>query len=677
MSDLSIPGASSNQNTQKIIDTLMEVERIPLKRLQAEQTLEQNRKTVWQDITRKLTSFRDLARALFSFQNPFTEKIAESSDEKILTAVAERDAMEEKKKITVEKLATADRFLSRQLSKDFKVEAGEYVFKVGDKEVRFTFKGGSVKDFVDALNKRGGELLSASVVSDTKTTQVLLLESKKTGAKNRLVLSEKAAELGMAAGMLERSSGSSRKLALTEKGIETWAKPLSPESYKLSGEGVLTLNPESELRIPVQPSLGLSPNMVLELSVKTLQIPEPKPGETIVPPGPSIPDSGSIEFEGIRIYSGKSVAPLPEYAAPKPPERVDDMQVIFAEGGGKLIPLPQIADSGDFQKIQIPIGELMTALDSIDLRNRNTYRTILIKDISVFDKTQRGDYTAANALSEAGDAVIDMDGIAVTRDSNLIDDLIPGVKLTLQGESTKPVELSIGRDIEGIKKEIVGFIGTYDRLLTDIDILTRKDESIITAAAYLTDEEQKKATENLGILMGDLSLQQIKDSMQRIMMNPYPTSRGKDLTLLAQIGVATDVRKIGTMSSIDKSKLRGYLEVDEALLDEAVTRYPEAVRELFGSDTDGDLVVNAGVAYSLDALIRPYIQVGGTLPAKSSNIDAEIARTKKQITDYQKHLEAYEAELKRKYAMMEGALNQLQKNSQAIDNFNKQNSGGN
>ncbi len=675
MSDLSIPGVSSNLNTQKMIDALMEAERVPLKRLQTEQAKEQQQKTVWQDISRRLTSFRDTARALYSYQNPFTEKIAETSDQKILTAVAERDALEEKKKITVEKLATADRFLSRQLPKDYKVEAGEYVFTVGDKEVRFTFKGGSVREFVDALNKRGGDLLAASVVSDTKTTQVLLIESKKTGSKNRLTLSGKAGDMGLSMGMLERSATSSRRIALTEKGIEAWARPLSPDAYSLSAGGELTLEPGSELRLPVSPSMALNPNMVLEFSVKTVQIPEPRPGETPVPPGPSIPESGSIEFEGITIHSGKAEAPLPEYTPPKPPERVDDMQVLFAEGGGKLLPLPPFEDSAEFKKVQIPIGELANSLDYLDFRNRNTYRSITVKDVVIYDKTQRGDYTAANALGEAGDARLVMDGIKITRDSNLIDDLIPGVKLTLQGESPNPVELTVGRDVEGIKQELVGFVGAYDRLITDIDILTRNEESVITAATYLTDDERKKATENLGILMADSTLRTLKDTMQRLVMNAYPTSRGRDLALLAQIGISTNATAVGASSSIDKTKLRGYLEVDDAKLDEALTRYPEAVRELFGSDTDGDLVVNSGVAYALDTLIRPYVQVGGILPAKTANLDSAIDRTKKQITDYQKHLDDYQKELKRKYATMEGALNQLQKNSQSIDNFNKSNSG--
>ena len=168
-------------------------------------------------------------------------------------------------------------------------------------------------------------------------------------------------------------------------------------------------------------------------------------------------------------------------------------------------------------------------------------------------------------------------------------------------------------------------------------MLTRKDAAVIDEAGYLTDEEKKKAAERLGLLTGETMLSNLKSSMQQIMMNAYPTSRSRDLALLAQIGIATDLRRPG--SGIDKTRLRGYLEVDEAKLEAAIASWPDAIRELFGNDTDGDLVVNAGVAYSLDALLRPYVQTGGILPNRVAGTDTLIARSTREISDYEKRLD--------------------------------------
>ncbi len=98
MSDLSIPGVTDKYNTQKIIDALMTAKREPLTRMQKELELEQQRKTAWQDVTRKLSGLRDTARFLYSFQNPFNDRVASSSDEKTLVATATRQATEETKK---------------------------------------------------------------------------------------------------------------------------------------------------------------------------------------------------------------------------------------------------------------------------------------------------------------------------------------------------------------------------------------------------------------------------------------------------------------------------------------------------------------------------------------------------------------------------------------------------
>jgi flagellar hook-associated protein 2 len=672
MSDLSIPGVTDKYKTQKIIDALMAAKREPLTRMQKELGVEQQKKTVWLDVTRKLSGLRDTARLLFGFQNPFNERVAASSDERTLVGTATRQAVEETKKILVKQVATADRFLSRSLPREFAVDPGQYTFKVGDKQVSLSWKGGSLRAFADALNARGADLLSASVVNDTKTTQVLLIEGKLTGSTNRLSFLDKAADLAVKAGMLQRSQTGARQLTFDQKALAQWTKPLAPDGYQVQA-GMLTVNPGAELKIPVSPSIALNKNMVLELSVKVEKLLESTGAEATPPPGPSIPTTGGIDFKGVHVESAPSETPLPEWQPPKLPENITDLQSLFMEGDGKVTPLPPVPDSAEFQKIQIPIGELASTLDALDLRNRNTYRKLDVKDISIFDKTQRGDFVPTNALSQSGDAVISMDGIDVKRGTNNIDDLIPGVTLTLKAPSDSPVELAVKHDVEGIKKQVMGLVGSYNQIITDIDVLTRKDGSIIENATYLTDDERKKAKDNLGLFSADLSLQQLKSSMQNTMMNPYPTSLGRELSLLAQIGISTDTRAPGA-GGIDKTRLRGYLEIDDQKFTSSIERHAEQVKQLFGSDTTGDLVVDTGAAFKLDALLQPYVAVGGIIPQRANTLDQQIAASNRDIANYKIKLDDYEAELKKKYGQMGGALDTLQKSSQSLQNFNKQNS---
>jgi flagellar hook-associated protein 2 len=672
MSDLSIPGVTDKYNTTKIIDALVAVKKEPLTRMQKALDVEKQKKTVWQDFNRKLSGLRDTARTLYGFQNPFNDRVATTSNERSLTATATRQAAEETKRITVKSAATADRFLSQPLPRDFSVPAGQYTFRVGEKEVSLPWKGGTLKAFVEALNARGSAVLSASLVNDTTTTQVLLIEGRSTGSANRLTFSDKAADLGISTGMLQKVQTGARTLTLDQKAPAAWTTPLAPGGFSVQ-DGTLVLRPGAELKLPVSPSMTLNPNMVLELSVKVEKLPQQPFVEVKPPPGPAVPPTGGMDFKGIHIESDPSRVPLPEWQPPRPPEVVTDLQGLFMEGGGTVTPLPALPDVAEFQKIQVPIGEMASTLDAIGLRNRNTYRVIDVKDISIFDKTQRGGYTPAKALAQAGDAVLSMDGIEVRRATNAIDDLIPGVTLNVKGPSDSPVELSVKHDAEGIRKQVQAFIGSYNQIVTDIDVLTRKDESIIADATYLTDDERKKARDNLGLLFGDLSLQQLKSSMQQVMMNPYPTSLGRELSLLAQIGISTDTRQPGS-AGIDKTKLRGYLEIDDPKLSAAIEQRAEAVKELFGNDTTGTLVVNTGAAFSLDTLLRPYVQTGGIFPQRVTTLDQQIARSNREISDYKVKLDDYTAELKRKYAQMGSALDSMQKNSQSLNNFNKQNS---
>ena len=64
-----------------------------------------------------------------------------------------------------------------------------------------------------------------------------------------------------------------------------------------------------------------------------------------------------------------------------------------------------------------------------------------------------------------------LDGINVVRDTNDIDDLIPGVTLNLVSESEQPVDLMVKRDIDTIMDSLITFVGNYNQLLTKVDIL--------------------------------------------------------------------------------------------------------------------------------------------------------------------------------------------------------------
>jgi flagellar hook-associated protein 2 len=670
MSDLTIPGVTSKYNSEKSIKALVETERIPLQRLESERITLQDQKAVWLRLNQKIARVREGARDLYGFQNPFDNKIAKSSDDSILTATAARTAVEEKLSIRVKQIASADRFLSRSLPRDFQAPAGRYRFRIGEEELKLDFRGGSLKELAAAINAKGGSLLAASVVEDTPGTQVIVIESKKTGSRYPLSFHDQAAAFGEQAGLLERSPTAGRTLPIGKDTVSAWSKPLSAEAMKIA-EGVLSLGPATEARLPIKPPVTLSGNMVLSFELRSLAIPE-QPFQAPAPPsGPALPEVGGIEYGGIQVQSARSQTPLPEWKPPEPPQRIDDPVVLFAEARGQSLPLPPVKDSDAFYTVELGPQDLPAELEGLALRNRNTNRTIELRNVRVYDKAARGDYRPAHPLSTAQDAKFDLDGVEVTRPENKVADLIPGVTLDLKAAGDKPVELAVQKDLEGIKNSLIRFFGTYNDLLTQVDILTRKDEAVIQDAQYLNDAEREQAGKELGLFTGNVTLMQMKSRLQRIMMDPYPTDAGRELALLAQIGITTSGGVFQTTGTVDKSKLRGYLQLDEAKLEQALGRNAGWVKQLFGNDTNKDLAVDSGAAFSTDSYLKPYADTGGIVANRVNTLSDSITRKNREIDAYNRHLAEYERELRRKFGVMEGALDSLEKSSQTIENFNK------
>jgi len=666
MSDIPIPGVSNQYNTSKIISDAMKLERIPLTRLQDREATLKKQREAWLDINRTISTVRDASQTLYSFTNPFEDKVATTTNPSVLTATATRKAQIGTQKITIEKIAQADAFLSTPLPSDFTVPPGDYGFAIGKKELSFQWGGGRLTDFAQFINQRSQGLLDASVINDTPTTQVFLIKSKLTGAQNALKFTKDSINFGLTAGLLVKTGFGERALPLSPTAVQPWTKPLAPESYSVS-EGIITLKPGAELSVPVAPPVAAQKGLVLELTVSVRDLPQGVGTQAAAPTGPTIPPTGEIDYQGIKIQSSPSAAGLPPWSPPTPPPVVSDLGVLYLKDGAKSIKLPDLKDAQGPQVVQIPLTDYVQSLEAVEARNLNTYREIQISGIRIYNPNARGEYSPVHAISQASDAVVDLDGVKATRASNTIDDLIPGVTLNLQAPSPAPVTLDVGPNKKKIKDAIISFVGDYNNLLANLEVYTSRDPAVIDEITYYTPEQRKAAHEKLGLFMGDFTLSEMKSRLQEIMMNPYKTSAGRDLALLAQIGISTNT--VHAYTGYDAAKLRGYLDIDETKLDQALASELTPVKDLFGYASGGDLIINTGVAYTVDQFLKGFNSVGGIIPMRTASLDQSISQTKQDITTMQQQLAEKEQSLKDKYGQMQGAIDSLQQSSKAIQSL--------
>ncbi|MDR2516780.1 MAG: flagellar filament capping protein FliD [Spirochaetaceae bacterium] len=439
--------------------------------------------------------------------------------------------------------------------------------------------------------------------------------------------------------------------------------------------GELWVGAGGSVTVPFSQTINTTPQLVFSFEAATevfseeaFAVPEP-------PPGPDIPAAGSITYGGITIENEASRVTLPAWEAPAPPVRRDDFAIIsLTFQDGSTARLPPLHDSDRFDAYQYRLMDLTGGkpVAGITIQNTNTHRDLTVRNIVIRDPHVIAGLKPRNAVSEAQDAIVSMDGIEIKRPTNNVDDLIPGVTLNLKAPSERPVTLDIQPDRDVIKEAIIEMVGNYNRLMAEVNVLTRRDERVIEDLTYLTAEERDAYRQRLGAFSGDSTLNSFRGSLLRAATAPYLTDSSPEMSMLRQIGIGTDMRGGTAASGYDPSRLRGYLEIDEKALDTALAGNLTAVQQLFGFDSDGDMLADTGVAYNIDQLVRPYVETGGIISLKTGTIDSRLAQDSRRIETLERQLATREADLKTQYARMEGAYANMERMSTSLDNFSRQ-----
>lgn len=649
MSDISIPGVTTSKyGTDKLIEGLMKVERVPRDREQRQLDEYKEQQSVWRNLNQLGTKLRDSAKNLYSYNNPFTEKIGESTNDRAVTLSATREAREQSFNVHIKQIAAGDSFLSAEIPKDGKVPKGTYTFSVGDKNISFGWKGGGYSEFIDALNRRGEGLIRSSLIQVTQDSRALLIEAQKTGANQRLVFGDDALTFALNTGIIKKND----KAAITISDTSVVAAPLSNKIITFSS------------------TARASEGLTLEYEISWTE----KDIEEEIAPFPEGPDTGTppaMTYSGITIQNAPfetalSAAIIQEPSTPA----VDNNIVSLRTTRGIAIPTEEARSTPEKTTTRVSLSEFGD-VNALLVHNRNSNKRFSIENIRIFDPKAAGEYIPTNPVSTAQDALLSYEGINITRNTNTIDDLVPGVTLSLYEPTDKQETITIKPDTEIAKESIISLVGSYNRLMAELNILTQTKPEIISEIQYFTADEIKEAEKNLGMMQGDTTLNGIKYSLQRITTSPYNNTENSSITMLSQLGIST---KSAAGGGADSSRLRGYLEIDEKKLDVALKNSIESIKTLFGSDIDGDLIIDSGVAFSLDTQMTPYVRTGGIFSTRTNGLASRISNSEKKIARFDEQLETKEADLKNKYGKMEGALNSLQNQSNSISNFNKQNS---
>ena len=683
MAGLNIPGVTDQYNTNDTVEKLMKIERIPLTREQNQLESLKTEKNAWRDINTKLSSLRDNTKTLYSFENPFNSKLTSSTEEYAITAEANRSASLQSFKVDVIQAASSDRFLTDELENDFKVPVGTYTYKVGEKQITFNWKGGTLKDFSNAINKRGNNIIKSSIIGASAGNKSLLIEAVPTGKGNRLIFEDDAKTFAFDSGMVDKIKSQTQTFASSQTEIlpvnkieydePVYMPPLSLTNTKYDEEKqTATVEPRGAYQVKVPEKILRDTDLHLQFKITQKETEDitPEINKTLIQP--ELPDAGTAEYGGIIISNNLSDTNLnlpPEPPAPLEPVKTNSiLYAVMEDGSEKEIPYTPAEDEKAAQ-IDVKLSEY-PGLKAIAVRNLNTGTSYEISSFTALDPVKDLGYGPKHPVSTADDAIIKYEGITITRSSNKIDDVVPEITLNIHDKTEKTATIAVKPDTEASKAAIIEFVGKYNQAVAELNILSQNKQEIIDELDYLSPEEKEAEQKKLGLFQSDFSLTNIKSNMSSTLAARYLFSDTAEITMLSQLGIATNAG--GYSGGYSQSKLRGYLEIDEKKLDDAISNHLDDIKMLFGYDSDGDLIVDTGIAYKLDKQISAYTQTGGILAMKTSSLDSKIKSSESKISKLENQMAKKEAELRNKYSQMEGSLNSLEAQQNTISNFTKQ-----
>ncbi len=663
MADINIPGVTDKYKTNDLIKNLMEAEKVPLTREQKQLDRYKTEQSTWRNVNAQMSALRDSVKLLYSFDNPFNSKLASSTDEYAVSAEPKRDANLESFKIEVLQAAAADRFLSEELDSKAQVPAGTYEYGVKDKTIKFNWKGGKLTDFAAALNRRAEHTIKASVIGVTSDKQALLIESLITGSENRLTFSGAAKDFALATGMIGKSPvQGSKAFSVSRDNVRDTAN-LTSKTLSFTEENI-TLPPRSGFEAEIPQKIRSDSAYQIRFSARVQDMPQ----EEIYDSQPSLPSSGFVQFKDITLANEDVDTKLEKTEQAVAQEPVEDFTAVFIKNSdGTEIPLEALKTDGEDSAYRIDTKEFPN-VQSIVVKNNNTHKKIILTAPETINTSAAGDFIPLHPADIASDAKIKYQGITVTRPTNSMDDVVPNVTLNVHAKTEKPATITISSDTESAKQALITFVGKYNRLVAEINILTQTKPEIISELEYFTEEEAKEAEKRLGIFQTEFSLTNGKSSLQNIIARRYPGSEDASITMLSQIGISTGA-STGGFAGVSPGRLRGYLEIDEKKLDSALKTNMRDIKNLFGYDSEGDLVADTGIAYMMDKNLQSFTQVGGIIASKTSTLNGKMTASQKNIDSLEKKLKQKENDLKVKYGQMESALNSLEKQSDSIKNF--------
>ena len=243
--------------------------------------------------------------------------------------------------------------------------------------------------------------------------------------------------------------------------------------------------------------------------------------------------------------------------------------------------------------------------------------------------TYGGASTSMTLGQAAADASFTLDGVAYSRASNSITDVIPGITLTLKKATPgTPVSIGTQRPLDSIRQTIADFVSVFNSVKRNI-----------AAARTATggDGAMRALDQQLSSLIG-----------QSITSDPAINS-------LSDIGIATN--------------RDGTLNLNNAQLEAAIVAHPDAVEAMFNPPRDGahTPASDPGIALALKSVKDGATASNGILDGLRSRLEKEAASINANREKMESREETYRLRLEKQFGSMDTRLSAIRATQSYLD----------
>jgi len=239
-----------------------------------------------------------------------------------------------------------------------------------------------------------------------------------------------------------------------------------------------------------------------------------------------------------------------------------------------------------------------------------------------------GDTKNLNNTQTAEDSMITVDGVSnISRDTNVIDDVIQGITITLESAPATDNEavLTVSRDTSAIVSKINSFVSAYNGALDLFETYQNYDSDAVTA----------------GVLLGDATTNHIRTSLENLITDAV--SGVESLSRLENLGI--------TLNS------EGRLEVDSSTLNNMLDDHFDDVLQFFTQSTEGSEGFAVRMVDDMDAILDSG---SGLLAVKTDGIQNSIDDIEDQVERMEMRNSIWETRIRAQFNALELLLAEYQ-----------------